>query len=147
MVIIYSILLFYVIMCYCTIDKIVLYYIIYHVVLCKVIYYRHSKNDVRVMECVTLHNYVDANPLQSELERVCESCLVPSLPSNRNENSLRNDVDAHPLPQRSGRAFPAERAGKSLRCLVPSLPSSRNVYSLPNDVDAHFLPDELERVC
>ncbi len=79
-------------------DKIVLYYIIYHVVLCKVIYYRHSKNDVRVMECVTVHNYVDTNPLQSELERVCESCLVPSLPSNRNENSLRNDVDAHPLP-------------------------------------------------
>ena len=88
---------------------------------------------------ISCRNEVDVHPLPSELGRVCKSCLVPSLPSNRYENSLRTDVDAHPLPSELERVCE--------RCLVPSLPSSRKVYSLPNDVDAHFLPDELERVC
>ena len=35
---------------------------------------------IRVCESYVLRNDVDAHPLPSELERVCESCLVPSLP-------------------------------------------------------------------
>jgi hypothetical protein len=45
-----------------------------------------------------LRNDVDSHRLPSELERVCESCLVHCLSSNGNEKSLPNDVDAHPLP-------------------------------------------------
>ena len=47
---------------------------------------------------IPCHNEVDVHPLPSELERVCESCLVPSLLSSRNVYSLPNDVDAHFLP-------------------------------------------------
>jgi hypothetical protein len=67
---------------------------------------------------------VDAHLLPSELERVCESCLVPSLPSNRKDINVRilvrNDVNAHPLP------IAVERVCES--CLSPSLrslPSNR----------------------
>ncbi len=77
---------------------------------------------------------MEAHPLPSELERVCKSCLVPSLPSIRNEKSLCSDGDAHPLSSE------VERVCKS--CLVPSLPSSRNEKSLCSDGDAHFFPDD-----
>jgi hypothetical protein len=72
---------------------------------------------------ITCLNEVDVHPLLSELERVCESCLVPSLLSNTNENSLHSDWDAHPLLSE------LERVCES--CLVPSLASSRNERSLP----------------
>ena len=36
-----------------------------------------------------LRNDADADPLPSELERVCKSCLVPSLPSNRKDIYVR----------------------------------------------------------
>ena len=72
---------------------------------------------------ITCLNEVDVHPLLSELERVCKSCLVPSLLSNTNENSLHSDWDAHPLLSE------LERVCES--CLVPSLASSRNERSLP----------------
>ena len=64
---------------------------------------------------------MDAHPLPSELERVCKSCLVPSLPSNSKDTNVRyslpNDVDAHPLPSELARVCES--------CLVPSWPSNR----------------------
>jgi hypothetical protein len=57
-------------------------------------------------------------PFRLTLERVCESCLVPSLPSRRHENTLCCDEDAHSLIKEMERVCE--------RCLVPSLPSSRN---------------------
>ncbi len=71
-----------------------------------------------------LRNDVDVHSRPSELERVCESCLVPSLPSSRNVYNLPNDVDAHFLPDE------LERVCES--CLVPSLclDSSGNVCTM-----------------
>jgi hypothetical protein len=99
---------------------------------------------IRVCESYVLRNDVDAHPLPSELERVCESCLVPS---SRNENTGRSDADAHFLPD------DLERVCES--CLVPSLPSKIKEINAGElfrmftayDVDAHSLPDDLERVC
>jgi hypothetical protein len=72
---------------------------------------------------------------------------VPSLPSSRNENTWRSDVDAHFVPD------DLERVCES--CLVPSLPSKIKetnaggyfCMSTADDVDMHFLSDDLERVC
>jgi hypothetical protein len=52
---------------YCVIDTVILYYIIL---------------------CVLCNN-ADAQPLLSELEKVCKSCLVPSLPGNRKDTNVR----------------------------------------------------------
>ena len=98
-----------------------------------------------------MRNDVDATRSPSGLERVCESCLVPSLPSNRKDINVRrrvvcvlpSDVDAHPLPSEPARVCES--------CLVPRLPSNRkdtNVRILVrNDVDAHLMPSEPARVC
>jgi hypothetical protein len=50
--------------------------------------------------------------LPSELERVCETCLVPSLPCNWNEKSLRIDVNIHSLPSEVLRALTERSSGQ-----------------------------------
>jgi hypothetical protein len=74
-----------------------------------------------IVRLYVMRNDVDATCSPSELVRVCRSCLLPSLPSNRKDinvsTALRHDADAHPLLSE------LERVCES--CLVPSLPSNR----------------------
>jgi hypothetical protein len=78
---------------------------------------------------------VDAHPLQSGPERVCKSCLVPSLPSAGKDTNVR-------------RAYLMMWTRISWAFLVPEKTKMwvLVVHILPSDVDAHPLPSELARV-
>jgi hypothetical protein len=93
----------------------VIYNIVYYVVLCQ---------NVLHTSCVRLNemrNDTDAPPLPSELERVCRSCLVPSLPSNRKDIN----VEIVYVVMLTCSLLPSELERVCRSCLVPSLPSNR----------------------
>ncbi len=66
---------------------------------------------------IVLRHDADADPLPSKLERVCKSCLVPSLPSSKKDINVMMVYLMRWTPSK------LERVCKS--CLVPSLPSSK----------------------